>query len=107
MSKNTLLYLNRSDVEEINIPMTEIIDALEKMFLEKGEGKVEMPPKPGIHTRPDSFIHAMPAYIPGAGAAGLAGPARGGPLPRAPGGEPPPGGAPGLRGIRRNAPARW
>jgi ornithine cyclodeaminase/alanine dehydrogenase len=23
-----------------------------------------MPPKPGVHTQPDAFIHAMPAYIP-------------------------------------------
>jgi ornithine cyclodeaminase/alanine dehydrogenase len=30
-----------------------------------------MPPKPGIHTQPDAFIHAMPAYIPSLGAAGL------------------------------------
>ncbi len=71
MKKNTMLYLNRSDVEKINIPMMDIINALDDMFREKGEGKVEMPPKPGIHTRPDSFIHAMPAYIPGAGSAGM------------------------------------
>ena len=32
---------------------------------------MEMPPKPGIHTRPDAFIHAMPAYLSGLGAAGL------------------------------------
>jgi ornithine cyclodeaminase/alanine dehydrogenase len=30
-----------------------------------------MPPKPGIHTQPDAFIHAMPAYIPSLQAAGL------------------------------------
>ncbi|MFC1564643.1 ornithine cyclodeaminase family protein [candidate division KSB1 bacterium] len=71
MSANTLLYLNRSDVEKINIPMIDIINALESMFREKGKGNVEMPPKPGIHTRPDSFIHAMPAFIPGAGSAGM------------------------------------
>jgi ornithine cyclodeaminase/alanine dehydrogenase-like protein (mu-crystallin family) len=41
------------------------------MFKEKGEGKVEMPPKPGIHTRPDAFIHAMPAYIPSIASAGM------------------------------------
>ncbi|OFX30382.1 MAG: hypothetical protein A2Z07_12385 [Armatimonadetes bacterium RBG_16_67_12] len=44
--------------------MREIIDALELAFREHGEGRVEMPPKPGVHTRPDAFIHAMPAYIP-------------------------------------------
>jgi ornithine cyclodeaminase/alanine dehydrogenase len=26
-------------------------------------GRVELPPKPGIHPRKDSFIHAMPAYL--------------------------------------------
>ncbi len=41
------------------------------MFREKGEGRVEMPPKPGIHPRPDAFIHAMPAYIPSMEAAGV------------------------------------
>jgi ornithine cyclodeaminase/alanine dehydrogenase len=51
--------------------MAEIIDALSLMFREKGEGRVEMPPKPGIHTRKDAFIHAMPAYIPSMNAAGM------------------------------------
>ncbi len=51
--------------------MADIIPALERMFREKGEGRVEMPPKPGIHPRPDSFIHAMPGYIPELGAAGM------------------------------------
>ncbi len=51
--------------------MTDIINALEDMFKEKGEGRVEMPPKPGIHTRQDAFIHAMPAYIPKLQSAGM------------------------------------
>jgi ornithine cyclodeaminase/alanine dehydrogenase len=68
---NTILYLSRADVEAVALPMTEIIEALEEMFREKGAGRVEMPPKPGIHTRPDAFIHAMPAYIPALQAAGL------------------------------------
>lgn len=51
--------------------MGEIIDALETAFREHGEGRVEMPPKPGVHPRPDSFIHAMPAYIPALHAVGL------------------------------------
>ncbi len=66
-----LLYLSRADIEAVNLPMKEIIDALESMFREKGEGKVEMPPKPGIHPGTDSFIHAMPAWIPGLAAAGI------------------------------------
>jgi ornithine cyclodeaminase/alanine dehydrogenase len=51
--------------------MSKIIDLLAQAFKEKGEGNVEMPPKPGIHTRPDAFIHAMPAYIPSMHAAGI------------------------------------
>ncbi len=66
-----LLYLSRADVEAVDLSMREIIDALEQMFREKGAGRVEMPPKPGIHTMPDAFIHAMPAYIPALRAAGM------------------------------------
>ena len=71
MTTDSVLYLSRKDVEAINLPMMEIIDALEAMFKEKGNGKVEMPPKPGIHTRPNAFIHAMPAYIPSLESAGM------------------------------------
>jgi ornithine cyclodeaminase/alanine dehydrogenase-like protein (mu-crystallin family) len=65
------LYLSRSDVEAVSLEMKVIIDLLERAFLEKGQGRVEMPPKPGIHTEPDAFIHAMPAYIPSMRSAGL------------------------------------
>lgn len=71
MNPRTFLYLSRRDVEAVGLPMPEIIGALEGMFREKGEGRVEMPPKPGIHTREDAFIHAMPAWIPSLGAAGM------------------------------------
>ena len=71
MTLGSVLYLSREDVEATRLPMSEIIQALEAMFREKGNGQVEMPPKPGIHPRPDAFIHAMPAYIPSVQAAGL------------------------------------
>ncbi len=66
-----LLYLSRKDVEQIGLPMKQIIEALEVMFAEKGAGRTEMPPKPGIHPRTDAFIHAMPAYIPSLESAGM------------------------------------
>ena len=66
-----LLYLSRKDIEKVDLSMIEIIEALENMFREKGEGRTEMPPKPGIHTRPDAFIHAMPAFVPSLQAAGM------------------------------------
>lgn len=67
----TMLYLSRRDVESVGLPMTEIIEAIEAMFREKGEGRVQMPPKPGVHPTTDGFIHAMPAFVPAADAAGL------------------------------------
>lgn len=71
MQPSSFLYLSRKNVEAVQLPMREIIDALAEMFTEKGLGHVEMPPKPGIHTRTDAFIHAMPAYIPSLHAAGM------------------------------------
>jgi ornithine cyclodeaminase/alanine dehydrogenase-like protein (mu-crystallin family) len=52
--------------------MAEIVEAVEAAFREKGEGRLEMPPKPGIHPGDgDNFIHAMPAYIPALRSAGV------------------------------------
>ncbi len=52
--------------------MAEVIDAVQTGFLEKGNGRVEMPPKPGVHPGAgDNFIHAMPASIPGLDAVGI------------------------------------
>ena len=70
METQKMLYLSKNDVERVNLSMEEIIQALDEAFREKGLGRVEMPPKPGIHTMPDAFIHAMPASVPGVGAAG-------------------------------------
>ena len=66
-----LLYLPRADVASVGLTMVEIIAALEAMFREKGEGRVEMPPKIAIHPVPDAFIHAMPAAIPAQRSAGI------------------------------------
>jgi ornithine cyclodeaminase/alanine dehydrogenase-like protein (mu-crystallin family) len=71
MAGAQVLYLSRDDVEKVGLSMRTVIDLLEKAFLEKGRGNVEMPPKPGIHTMPDAFIHAMPAYIPALKSAGI------------------------------------
>lgn len=72
MDAGQLLYLSRAEVASVGLGMAEIIELLETAFREKGEGRVEMPPKPGIHPGGgDNFIHAMPAYIPAMGAAGV------------------------------------
>ena len=66
-----LLYLSYQDISSLGIPLSDIIEVVEDAFRQKGQGMAEMPPKPGIHPRPDSFIHAMPAYLKGSDAAGL------------------------------------
>ena len=72
MKKNQLLYLSQAEVAAAGPSMSEVIEALGTAFSEKGEGRSEMPPKPGIHPGGgDNFIHAMPAYIPAMQSAGV------------------------------------
>jgi ornithine cyclodeaminase/alanine dehydrogenase len=71
MDTGRLLYLSAADVASVALDVKTIIQVLETAFREKGEGRVEMPPKPGVHTQPDAFIHAMPAYIPALRSAGV------------------------------------
>ena len=71
MEPPQILYLSKAQVEQAGLTMPEIIELVEKAFSEKGLGRVEMPPKPGIHPGGDNFIHAMPAYIPAMESAGI------------------------------------
>ena len=71
MTTPRLLYLSAADVAAIGLDFPTVIALLETAFREKGEGRVEMPPKPGVHPRGDAFIHAMPAYIPALRSAGV------------------------------------
>jgi ornithine cyclodeaminase/alanine dehydrogenase-like protein (mu-crystallin family) len=66
-----MLYLTEADVASLAVPIREIIDAVEAAFREHGEGRTEMPPKPGVHSRPGAFLHAMPAYVPALHALGV------------------------------------
>ncbi len=58
-------FISQSDVESLGITMGEVIDHVEAGWKMKGEGKVELPAKIGIHPRPDCYIHAMPCWISG------------------------------------------
>ena len=71
MSKNQLLYLSQDDVVATDLTMLKAIEVVKQALREKAEGRVEMPPKPGIHPMADAFIHAMPAFIPKMKAAGM------------------------------------
>ena len=58
-----LLYLSRTEVAQLLPDVTEQMDVVEKTYRAVAAGRVELPPKPGVHPRPDSFLHAMPAYL--------------------------------------------
>ena len=64
--------LGKNPIKSINKSTPPSIELLKyaSLFTQKGLGNIEIPPKPGIHTMPDAFIHAMPAYIPSLGSAG-------------------------------------
>jgi ornithine cyclodeaminase/alanine dehydrogenase len=59
----TLLYLSRDQVRRLLPAVPEQLDLVDETYRALASGRVELPPKPGIHPRPDSFIHAMPAYL--------------------------------------------
>lgn len=72
--KNQFLYLSRPDIESIGLGMGEIIDLIALALKDRGLGRAEMPPKPGVHPGKagnDNFLHAMPAYLPDRNAAGI------------------------------------
>jgi ornithine cyclodeaminase/alanine dehydrogenase-like protein (mu-crystallin family) len=58
-----LVYLTREAVKASLPGVLEQVDLVEHTYRAMARGRVEMPPKPGVHPRPDAFIHAMPAYL--------------------------------------------
>ncbi len=66
-----LRYLSREDVAALLPRIHEQLELVEETYRALAGGHVELPPKPGIHPRPDSFIHAMPAYLRDADVAAL------------------------------------
>ncbi len=67
-----LLYLRSADVARVGPGMAEAISAVREAFREKGLGVAQLPPKTALHPAgEDAFLHAMPAYVPEFGAAGV------------------------------------
>lgn len=63
MKRVEFIYLSQEDILDINLSLKEVIDLVEQGLREHGRRRVENPPKPGVHPRNNSFIHAMPAYF--------------------------------------------
>jgi ornithine cyclodeaminase/alanine dehydrogenase len=60
---STLLYLARKEVAALLPPLDDQLRLVEETYRALAAGRVELPPKPGVHPRKDSFVHAMPAYL--------------------------------------------
>jgi alanine dehydrogenase len=58
-----LLFLSRAEVAGVLPDVHEQLDLVEHAYRALAAGRVELPPKPGVHPRKDSFLHAMPAYL--------------------------------------------
>jgi ornithine cyclodeaminase/alanine dehydrogenase len=58
-----LLHLSREEVAGLLPDIPEQLELVERTYRSLAAGRVELPPKPGVHPRKDSFVHAMPAYL--------------------------------------------
>ena len=58
-----LLFLSRAEVSGLLPNAHQQLDLVEHAYKALAAGRVELPPKPGVHPRKDSFLHAMPAYL--------------------------------------------
>lgn len=60
-------YLSAADVAAAMPPLAERLALAERTMIALADGSAELPPKIGVHPRPDeSFAHAMPAHLRGA-----------------------------------------
>ncbi len=66
------LILDRAAIEAVAPPLADIVDLIEDTYRMDAAGEVEAPTKIGVHPgKPYSFLHAMPAWVAGAGALGM------------------------------------
>jgi ornithine cyclodeaminase/alanine dehydrogenase-like protein (mu-crystallin family) len=66
-----ILYLSRKDVEEIDLNLSEILELVEKSFLEKAKGNSFMDPKHWYDWGGERFFSGMSAYTPAFKVAGV------------------------------------
>ncbi len=74
MSKRIIAptILNESEIAQAAPPLAEIIEIVADTYKLDGEGRVEVPTKIGVHpTFENSFLHAMPAWVPDRKALGM------------------------------------
>lgn len=66
------LLLGAPDVAQLAPSLPEIIGMVEQTYRMEARGEVDIPPKVALHPHgPQSFLHAMPAWVSGAAALGM------------------------------------
>jgi ornithine cyclodeaminase/alanine dehydrogenase len=58
-----LRFVDRQTVASSLPSALDQIELAARVYRSLARGEVEMPPKIGVHPRPDAFLHAMPAYL--------------------------------------------
>lgn len=58
-----ILYLSRADISGLLPSLPDQLALVEGTLETMMSGRSQLPPKPSIYPRDDSFIHAMPAYL--------------------------------------------
>jgi len=66
-----ILYLTRGEIEGMGFTEKELLELVRLALTEHGNKRFEMPAKIGLHPLRDTLMHAMPAFVPGAGACGI------------------------------------
>lgn len=60
MSKIAFTYFSEPDVLNAGLTLSESVELCTEALKQHGLKEIENPPKMGVHTRKDTFIHAMP-----------------------------------------------
>ncbi len=71
MSRESLLYLTRSEIEGLGLSPAEVVDALDAGLREKGRGEVVMPPKTTLLGPERAFCQVLAAWLPRSGGLGV------------------------------------
>ena len=71
MARIDFTYLSQRDVIDAGLTVGDAVELVRASFAEHAAKAYENPPKPGIHPRPDAFLHAMPGYLPRRRVAGI------------------------------------
>ncbi|MFH0921247.1 MAG: ornithine cyclodeaminase family protein [Fibrobacterota bacterium] len=66
-----ILYLTKADIESLGYEPGDLLELVRLALSEHGRKRYEMPAKIGLHPIQDTLMHAMPAFVPHAGACGI------------------------------------